>query len=245
MKKETLRRLLLSMFVAVLVAGGVLFTVNRAFAQSTQKLEDLTAGGSFKGSMSQGSEPMASPTTLNYGEELYVSLDWEFPDTAKIATGDTLEYTLPLAIVFDEVSGNILQGSAAVGTYEIQGNKLSVVYTDAKYCSGTKRKSSLTFAGKVKGDGVSSTQKSQVTIKLPGDVSYVLDVVPPSAEPTIEIEKIITNASSQKDRDAHIYECYIDINLLGEHVNPYFADDMHGCQLFQRVWWNLHEGREC
>ncbi|GEM_PF-6078828 len=224
---KRMRNMVLSVLAALIISCGVLFFVSRAFAETKKSLEDETKGGSFTAVMMKGSEPVTSPATLNYGDELFLEFDWTFPDTTVIEADEVLEYSLPSAIVFEEVSDKILKGTDEVGSYTIQNNKISVTYTSEKFRSGTGRSSSLVIAGKINGAGVSPTERSKVKIDLPGNVSYELDVVPPSAEPAMELTKTFENSKTQSERDAHIYDCYITVNMLGEHENPFIADDMY------------------
>ncbi|MBO7514421.1 MAG: cadherin-like beta sandwich domain-containing protein [Lachnospiraceae bacterium] len=230
MKKSKGRRIrssVLTAFALLLLSVGVLLFMHNAFAETKKSLEEATQGGSFTAVMMQGTEPMTSPATLNYGDEVNLEFVWTFLDTTKIDAGDVLEYTLPNAIVFDEAGGDIMKGATKVGTFTVHENKISVTYTDAQFCKGTGRSSNLLIAGKINGTGVSPTERSKVKIDLPGNVSYELDVIPPSATPAMELTKTFENSKTQAERDAHIYDCYITVNMLGEHENPFIGDDMY------------------
>ena len=161
----------------------------------------------------------ANPT-LEYGDMIIVTMNWTFDDNQKINVDDEYTYQLPDAVLFTPTSGSILDGGKTVGKYTISGNDITVVYTDANFCNGTKRKGKLSFEGKVLDDG---TGEKDLTIEFPEvKVSVTVHMVEPSVTPEINVKKSI----DRKDLGGHTHMSYVTVISKGNNSSIKLTDEI-------------------
>ena len=178
---------------------------------------------------------IANPgSDVTYGDNITVKLEWEFADTTPITTSDVFVYELPEGseetpvskIIFNDVSDRpIYDGNNVVGKFSISGNKISVNYTDATFCSQGSRHGSLSFVGNITDDGKGGDGERDVTINFDAYATLEIHMIPETVDTALEVKKVFEQEPvSSKE---HIYECLISITSTGVNTNVKIDDGMY------------------
>ena len=212
--------------VAVLIVSALLIinsgswvTESKVLADST----DLTAVATMelldlykKDAANQNVSLLGNnPANLNYGETLYGQLKWTFPDAPQdtVTPGQEYTYALPTGITFSSMSGNLLKGSDPVGTYNISGTSITIIYSDdnlgQEFCSGTNRWSDLTFSGKITKEDTEGQFLTSTTVNFSGIGERTIGLVPPAAPTSLDVNKDTREDISTPAEHRYRYTAYV------------------------------------
>jgi len=228
-------RRLLALFTSIILAATALPLLGRntgealraADATTTDLYEATQKGpnGSLSVTLMCNGKTLTDGDTINYGDTLVCSLEWALPDNDlfQLNPGDSLTYTLPGNLNFDEDSDSILNDeNKQVGTYTIRGNLITITYTDEQFCANTKRIGNLSFYGSVESDPNPNVDPDEIKISFTGrsDLSLLVKALP--TEASITVDKVF----HVEDPDEHIYTCLIPITATGNQTNLVVTDTM-------------------
>lgn len=169
-----------------------------------------------------------NPASLNYGETLYGTLKWTFPDAPQgtVTPGQEYTYILPTGISFSSMSGNLMKGSNPVGTYTISGTSITVIYSDDSYgqefCNGNNRWSDLTFSGKITKENTEDQFVTSTTVNFNGIGERTIGLIPPAAPTSLDVNKDTRDDISSPGEHRYRYTAYVISH--GENNNVVIND---------------------
>ncbi|MCR5215702.1 MAG: prealbumin-like fold domain-containing protein [Lachnospiraceae bacterium] len=163
-------------------------------------------------------------TEVKAGDELSVSMAWEFDNNYDFTTSSCFKYTLPSnAVSFTETSGKLIDGSVEVGTYTISDNIINIDYTSDSFKNGTNRRGELTFAGIIK---PSDSYPKETSLAFPSTtVDISIKILEPDTTPEVSvISKTFTDLNSVDADQNHLYTQRVQFKSQGTNNNVVFRD---------------------
>ena len=245
MKKKRMTKLLSVLFVFCLIfsllsGGEAAFSVKAA---GTSGLMDKAESVKLESiiNKSNGSEIVypwdeSSVPDVTYEDTLLVKLSWVFANNTILDTQDVLTYDLPENVNFNDVEDTpIYDGNKIVGKFSIKNNKISIQYTDEKFCRQNNRTGSLSFSGNISRGAGGGTQEQDVVIEFPGLVDVKVHMKPSPIVSNFRITKK-TFDNNPEDTDIpsditgddlrHVYRVKIYVESIGNNTNVEFRDLM-------------------
>ena len=161
-------------------------------------------------------------TGVAFGDRVRVRLGWAIPNKMTVNAGDTFTYTLPNSdpevINYLRATGNVMNGSTVDGTYEIDGQTLTIRYTSDE---GSNVHGNISFEGMLEGTTEERTNGATKTVIFPGRVSSIeLDIAP--AASGIQLAKWYNHNEETSDTWHYV----IMVKTSGKNENLHLSDVM-------------------
>ncbi len=210
--------LLVSVFLIVYLGGSLTANTVRADTHTFTDYANVSISEILNGTIDLKANP---DTEVAYGDVLKFKMSWTIADGTPIVKNDEYIYTLPDKITFTNSSGTLDD----LGTYKIEGNTITIIYTDDGFCGdNTNRVGSLKFEGRINDDGDGGLKKKDIHVTFPVGIDVTFHMIPPANSSTIEVYKEFNEDNGSLED--HDYFCDITILSKGANTNVKIEDMM-------------------
>ncbi len=166
-------------------------------------------------------------TEVTAGDSVEITLGWNFADgSVPTSEKDVLVYTIPEGIQMADKTGTLYFGQQNVGTYQISGNKISLLYTDKAFFEEGSRGGKLEISGILSEKVIQEATKETYTFSFPGSKTFTIDMDKDHSGDGVTVTKKNAKLNDANGLNNLTADFVVAIKTVGDYKNVVFQDEM-------------------